>query len=107
MSGGITRMRYYIRKRGKDEVQGPFTMEEVESALKAGTILPSYMAMRDEGQSPDQLRNHWDYEWFAVGSGLGLEHCLQASHSEPGTAAPNASTRSTLEPTAKSSIVPM
>lgn len=80
-------MRYYIRNRGEDSLKGPFSTEELKSALDAGIISSNDVAMCDEGQSPDQLRKYWNYEWVAITQVAGLERCspltMQGSSEAP------------------------
>lgn len=60
-------MRYYIRKRDGNEIRGPFTLDELESQVKAGTLLPSqHVALADTGQTPEELQDHSKNHWATV-----------------------------------------
>jgi len=56
-------VRYHVRQRGKDESIGPFTTEEIVSRVKIGQLNPWDMVLIDGGQTPEQLKNHWNFKW--------------------------------------------
>jgi len=67
-------MRYYVRARGEDEIGGPYSLNELESQLQAGTLTASHLALQDTGQTPEQARNHWQFRWIAISAIPGLGH---------------------------------
>lgn len=59
--------KYYIRRRGEDEITGPFTATELKAQLEAGTLTSSEnLALRDSGQSREQLAKPGNYEWVSI-----------------------------------------
>lgn len=76
-------MRYYVRERGQDEVNGPYSPEELESRIKGGTLTPEHLALLDTGQTRDQLGNHRDFRWEPISSVPGLEKYTPPVLQEP------------------------
>lgn len=76
-------MRYYLRSRGQDEVSGPYSVEELESALKLGTVTPLHLVLEEQGLTMAQAANHWDYQWAAISKLPGLEAHAPAVLKEP------------------------
>ena len=58
-------------------------MDELESKLKAGSLTSSHMSLQDTGQTPEQMRTHWDFQWVAISTIPGMEHHTPAILKEP------------------------
>jgi hypothetical protein len=56
-------MRYHVRQRGKDDVIGPYSAEDIIARVKAGRLARWDMVLADDGQTPEQLKSHADFKW--------------------------------------------
>ena len=56
-------MRYHVRQRGKDDVIGPYSTEDIIARVRAGQLARWDMVLADDGQTPEQLKSHWDFKW--------------------------------------------
>lgn len=83
-------MRYYVRKRGQDEVTGPFSQEELEASLGNGTLSASHLVLEERNRTADCVREHWKYKWAAISSLPGLERHTPAILQAPANALPPA-----------------
>ncbi len=66
LEGTLYDMRYYIRHDKSAEVQGPFTVEELSKAVRAGRIPPDALASSDFGESIARLRVWRSCDWFPL-----------------------------------------
>lgn len=66
-------MRYFVRLRGQDEISGPFTLAELESHFKVGTLTTSHLALEATNQTAEQLKEYWNFEWVAISAVPGME----------------------------------
>ena len=68
-------MRYYIRHNKNAKVEGPFTVEALSNALRAGQIPSNALASSDLGEDAEDLRVWRSCDWFplaAIGELRGI-----------------------------------
>jgi len=62
-----------------------FSFDELESQIKAATLSPQCLVLPDSGQSREELRKYWEYDWIAITTVPGLEdYGRPPGHGAPG-----------------------
>jgi len=59
-------MRYYVRPNPTADVEGPFTLEALTDAIRAGRFAPDALASSDLGESITRLRAGRSCDWFPL-----------------------------------------
>lgn len=69
-------MRYYVLHNKTPDISGPFTIEELIDAIRAGRIAPDSLASSDLGDSITKLRTWRRCDWFPLAAIPELQHIV-------------------------------
>jgi hypothetical protein len=58
-------VRYYLQRHGR--VEGPFTVDEINSRIAAGLVDSHWRATADLGESLERIGRTSERDWFPVG----------------------------------------
>jgi len=63
-------MRYYVQRHGK--VEGPLTVEEINSRIASGLVDSQWFATSDLGEGPDRILKAPRRDWVPVAEIPGI-----------------------------------
>jgi len=58
-------MKYFLQRHGR--VEGPFTVDEINSRIAAGVVDSHWRATADLGESLERIGKSSERDWFPVG----------------------------------------
>ena len=70
-------MRYYVKKKGKDEITGPITVEEILARVKACRLDRWDKVVAENGRTPEQIAEQTDLQWEQVSDVIAAAHKTQ------------------------------
>ena len=65
-------MKYYLRKSGVTDAEGPFTLEEINAAIASGTLTMPCSATSGIGETFEQIKRAPEHDWVCLAEVPGV-----------------------------------